>query len=161
MENRRFFGLILSGMLLLLATGTSLALGPQATANRAPASTGPSPGATAPWFVKTVDASPGVGSYVSVAINAQGATYISYYDEPNEVPEDGQGSSARAAIAARATTGRVRRWTTASALPPGCTAPSPSIQRPACRPLPTGTILLPEESSSWQLPRRPAGTSWR
>jgi hypothetical protein len=84
MEKRRYFGLILSGMLLLLATGTSLALGPQPTANWAPASAGPSQGATAPWFVETVDASPGTGSYVSVAINAQGATYISYYNETNE-----------------------------------------------------------------------------
>ena len=36
------------------------------------------------WIIETVDASPGVGKYASIAIDSNGKIHISYWDETNE-----------------------------------------------------------------------------
>jgi hypothetical protein len=84
MKTRNVFGCVLIALLLLLATGSGLAREPQPTGDSDAAGVNTSPGATAPWYVETVDSASGVGLYTSVAIDQYGTTFISYYDWANK-----------------------------------------------------------------------------
>jgi len=84
MKFRNVFGLMLFFMVLLVAAGPGIAGEPQSTESSDVAGVNASPGATAPWFISEVDSGPRVGSHVSVAIDDNGTTYISYYDSDNK-----------------------------------------------------------------------------
>ena len=84
MKARILSRFILFTLTLMLTVGSSSVRGAQPTAHPAPAGVNASPGATAPWFIETVDPAWGVGSHVSVAIDDSGTTYISYYDATNK-----------------------------------------------------------------------------
>jgi hypothetical protein len=85
MKARIPFGVVLLALALLLTAGMGPVRGAEPSDPSGPASVTLSPGATAPWFVETVDAAAGTGSHVSVAIDpVSGTTYISYYDASNQ-----------------------------------------------------------------------------
>lgn len=84
MKRRFTLTFLLPALALTLIVVPGGARGFQIPVDPVPAGANGSPGATASWFIETVDAAPGVGLYVSVAIDSLGATYISYHDATNE-----------------------------------------------------------------------------
>jgi hypothetical protein len=75
---------VLSVLLLTLIVAPGSARNMQPPAGPAPAGVDASPGAIAPWLVESVDGGQSVGTHVSVAIDAEGTPYISYYDDANK-----------------------------------------------------------------------------
>jgi hypothetical protein len=84
MKIRIGFGWTLIGLFLFLMTRLGLASRPQIALPSDTAGVDVSPSTKAPWYVETVDSAEGVGSHVSIAIDAYGTTYISYYDATNK-----------------------------------------------------------------------------
>ena len=78
MRNRK----IITVILLILATGVYLIQRQQPSL--AATSTQIHPAVIAPWIIERVDQDKAVGEYVSVAIDQNDKTYISYYDADNK-----------------------------------------------------------------------------
>ena len=139
MKQQIFMRLALAATLVVLGMTPSLAQGSQYYEDLGVIKTNTTSPATAPWFVDTVDSnSPyNLGQHVSVALHpVSGAPYISYYDASHESLQMAN-MSALAAIAARITTGRVRRWIIL--VMSGSTAPSRLIRQTTSPSFPTMT----------------------
>jgi hypothetical protein len=80
MRARNVCGLMLA-VILLLATGSGLAQGPQSTGPSAAAGANLSSVANAPWFKFEIDTDHDAGQYASVTLDpGRGRIYISHYD---------------------------------------------------------------------------------